>query len=227
MGEKINTKAVMKIIMVPLGLLAVCFAGEIVLYFYASQQLKNAMQMETRQKSIFTSTQTKLNNIQGLIDDYKKFIRLHMIGDENRLDFTEWLGRIKENLDIPVLRYTIAPQQIKWEKKPEFDALAVRGSKLHVDIKLKHDIHLISFLDHMRYAQLTTSPGYLYNTSCRAIRLDKAHADDKPGGAATKVVEAVVSDGDNSLKLSASCDYWLYTVPTALPPVAPEPFGKK
>lgn len=170
------------------SLLAICASAlfsAIVLYSsgeYAQQaqkDLRSAQNQLNDARNQLSAANGDQKNMAAYAGEYGTLLDLKVIGDEQRLDWMEGLGKIREQYLVTDFRYTIAPQKIYVAKPPiasgNFD---IRYSEMKLQFELLHEAQLLDFFAALR----TQIKGWYQLESCtmqRAAASENAAAQIK------------------------------------------------
>ena len=96
-----------------------------------------------------------------------------VIGEEQRLEWSELLGSIRTQRRLPQLDYEIAPQV---QLDAAIGNFSIHASRMKLNLRLLHEEDLVNFLDDLR----NNARALILVRSCAVTRLARGAADAAP-----------------------------------------------
>ena len=96
-----------------------------------------------------------------------------VIGEEQRLEWSELLGSIRTQRRLPQLDYEIAPQV---QLDAAIGNFSIHASRMKLNLRLLHEEDLVNFLDDLRH----NARALILVRSCAVTRLARGSADAAP-----------------------------------------------
>ncbi len=146
------------------GMLAGCVAAAVVLlalagWYRARQEaaLAHAVQARAASAARIRDIETDRQDLAQFAPRFALLQAGGMIGDENRLAWIEAIKRIQNSRKLVSASYEIEPQQTIAAKVPlALGSYQLRGSRMHVELGMVHELDMFNFLDDLRAAGLFT-----------------------------------------------------------------------
>ena len=134
------------------------------------QQQDGANQAQAQRNDTFNKRRQAENDQQEIHDYQPMFMALRergFFGEERRLDWMEYIQRIRENRKLLPIAYEISAQQV-FQVAPEVPIgdLELRGSKMTFQMALLHEGDLLNFLDDLK------RKGFYTVQECKVKRVD-------------------------------------------------------
>lgn len=83
---------------------------------------------------------------------YRRLTELNIVGSERRMEWTESIARIRDQRQIPDLRYQIAPRRMLATHPGKAGSVDSYASTMKVELGLLHEGDLVGFLQDLRAA---------------------------------------------------------------------------
>jgi hypothetical protein len=142
--------------------------------------------------------------IREKLVDYRKLLDRGVIGDEQRLDWVDTIGQIKNARRIRDVKYSISPQKAfdLQGAGPAGGDVEFRVSELKLEMQLLHEEDMLLFLEDLR-RQLKT---HVMVRSCNMERLDRGNSGIERTGASPRLradcLVDLITIRDRKLKLT-------------------------
>jgi hypothetical protein len=137
-------------------LLALLVAGA-GLIFWAQQELRAAEQQLAAARSERAQAREKLTRIaeeEKEVNDklavYRRLKELHILGEEQRLEWADAMARIRTGRELLDLRYIVERQRVLMSAPGKPANVDFHASTMKVDIALLHEGDLLAFLRDLR-----------------------------------------------------------------------------
>lgn len=115
----------------------------------ANQQLVAARSERAQAREQLARIAQDEREVRERADLYRRLVELHIVGAERRLEWTEALARIREQRQLPELRYQIAPRKLLLSLPGNVDSFA---STMKIELGLLHEGDLLRVLEDLRAA---------------------------------------------------------------------------
>lgn len=171
-GQRLIVPATTAVAFLAVGAIAV-FGAQQFLQKARAEQQKAAADRQSAQNRLARATDEE-REIRETLVDYQKLRDRGLIGDEQRQDWVEQLGRIKAARKLFDVKYTIDPQ-----RPADYPGIAGAGdveflvSPMKLDMTLLHEEDLFRFLEDLRGALSS----HVVVRSCKMQRLDRPAAE--------------------------------------------------
>ena len=188
----------LKRLLAPLAIALVALAAGVALLWSAGQTLAAA------QRTVAAATAERKQNVERLariaeeerevrqkLDVYQRLKRLHIVGEENRLEWADAIARIRRSRELLDLRYVIERQKLLASLPGRPGSVDFYASTMKVELALLHEEDLLRFLSDLR------DSGYAYY----AVRRCDVTRTGQAGSGATLAP-----------RLRAGCDIDLITI---------------
>ena len=118
---------------------------------HTQKDQRNAQSQLNDARNKLTAAHDDQKNMAAYTDKYATLLDSRIIGDEQRLDWMEGLGKIREQNLVSDFRYTIAPQKI-YAAKPPIDSsnFDIHYSEMKLQFELLHEAQLLDFFAALR-----------------------------------------------------------------------------
>ncbi len=145
----------------PAGILLACLLGAIALlvasgWYCGRAQAALAQATQTRADSAarFRNVETDKRELAQYGPRFAQLQASGMIGDENRLAWIETIRQIQTSRKLVSASFEIEPQQAVGALT--YGQYQLRGSRMHIELGMVHELDLFNFIDDLRAAGLFT-----------------------------------------------------------------------
>lgn len=149
--------AELKKLAVPVALLmALLAAGGSLIYWMereqraAGQQLAAARTERAQARERLTRIAEEEKEVKDKLEVYRRLRSLHILGEEQRLEWADAMARIRTGRELLDLRYTVARQRTLVSVPGKPASVDFFASTMKVDIALLHEGDLLVFLRDLR-----------------------------------------------------------------------------
>ena len=147
----------LKKLAIPLALLlALLAAGAGLIYWMhqekraATQQLAAARAERAQARERLARTAEEEKEIKDKIDLYRRLKSLHILGEEQRLEWADAMTRIRTSRELLDLRYVVEPQRLLVSAAGKPANVDFFASTMKVDAALLHEGDLLTLLRDLR-----------------------------------------------------------------------------
>ena len=147
----------LKKLAVPLALLlALLAAGGGLIYWMQQQQraahqgLAAARAERVQARERLTRIAEEEKEVNEKLEVYRRLKSLHILGEEQRLEWADAMTRIRTSRELLDLRYTVARQRTLVSAPGKPAGVDIFASTMKVDIALLHEGDLLAFLRDLR-----------------------------------------------------------------------------
>jgi hypothetical protein len=151
------TREELKRLLAPVGIaLALVIAGAGLIWSAnnaraAAQQRLAAAQVERRQNAEkLARIAEEEREVSQKIDLYRRLKNLHVLGDEQRLEWADAMTRIRTQRELLDLRYSVERQKLMLSAAGKPGSVDFYSSTMKVDLALLHEEDLLRFLADLR-----------------------------------------------------------------------------
>jgi len=116
----------------------------------ANQQLVAARAERAQAREQLTRIAQDGRALRERADLYRRLVELRIVGTERRLEWTESLARIREQRQLPELRYRIAPRRLLHSLPGKPGSVDSFVSTMKIELGLLHEGDLFRFLEDLR-----------------------------------------------------------------------------
>ena len=157
------------------------------------RDLRNAQNMGNDARNRLAAAHEDQKNMTIYADEYGALIDRKIIGDDQRLDWMEGLGKLLHQSLVMDFRYSIAPQK-KYAPQPPIDSgnFDINYSEMKLQFDLLHEAQLLNFFTAL-HSQIK---GYYQLESCALHRV----SDNNISAAASAHLKAECNGGWITLK---------------------------
>jgi len=137
-------------------LLALLAAGAGLIYWMqqqqraAGQQLAAANAERAQARERLTRIADEEKEVNAKLEVYRRLKSLHILGEEQRLEWADAMTRIRTSRELLDLRYTVARQRTLVSAPGKPAGVDIFASTMKVDIALLHEGDLLAFLRDLR-----------------------------------------------------------------------------
>ena len=147
----------LKRLVVPLVIAAVAVAAGAALAWTAGQSLasaRRAMSAASAERKQNTERLARIaeeeREVRQKLDVYQRLKQLHIIGEENRLEWADTIARVRRERELLDLRYAIERQRLLVSVPGKPASVDFFASTMKVDLALLHEDDLLRFLSDLR-----------------------------------------------------------------------------
>ncbi|HEX7053029.1 MAG TPA: hypothetical protein VF211_03730 [Burkholderiales bacterium] len=173
------TRDELKRLLAPLAIAAAALAAGAALLWSAGQTLEAAERARRAAAAELKQNTERLariaeeeREVRQKLDVYQRLKQLHIVGEENRLEWADAIARIRAERELLDLRYVIERQKLLVSLPGKPASVDFHASTMRVDLALLHEEDLLRFLADLREA------GYAYYAvrGCEVRRTGQAAA---------------------------------------------------
>ena len=147
----------LKRLVVPLVIAAIAVAAGAALAWTAGQSLasaQRAMSAASGERKQNTERLARIaeeeREVRQKLDVYQRLKQLHILGEENRLEWADTIARIRRERELLDLRYAIERQRLLVSVPGKPASVDFFASTMKVDLALLHEEDLLRFLSDLR-----------------------------------------------------------------------------
>ena len=147
----------LKRLLLPLVVAAVAVAAGAALVWTAGQALakaQGAMAVASAERKQNTERLARIaeeeREVRQKLDVYQRLKQLHIIGEENRLEWADTIARIRRERELLDLRYAIERQRLLVSVQGKPASVDFYASTMKIDLALLHEEDLLRFLSDLR-----------------------------------------------------------------------------
>jgi hypothetical protein len=147
----------LKRLLLPLVVAAVAVAAGAALVWTAGQALakaQGAMAIASAERKQNTERLARIaeeeREVRQKLDVYQRLKQLHIIGEENRLEWADTIARIRRERELLDLRYAIERQRLLVSVPGKPASVDFYASTMKIDLALLHEEDLLRFLSDLR-----------------------------------------------------------------------------
>lgn len=145
----------------------------------ARQQLFAARTEHAQAREQLARIAQEGQEVREQADLYRRLVELRIVGAERRLEWNASLAGIRERLQLPQMRYQIAPRRLLQSLPGKAGNVDSHASTMKLELGLLHEVDLLRFLEALR-----TSGNAFYAVNQCAI------ARNAPGAAGAPLLRA-------------------------------------